>query len=351
MTDESEADGAHEGTSLEVQAADWCTKMHGHDAALHRKQFDAWIREDPSHLAAFNGFEEMYLNGDRAKRSAVLVEPLPRDEQPEPTAPPASFGRKRIVAIAAALAALIAIAVVIRAFYADAAHHAVTTPVMAGNSIPSEQGQRVLRAEGTGARFSLVDGSAVTLEPRSTVRVEFSQAQRQLALLGGSARFEVAHEARPFNVTAGGGTVMARGTIFEVAIAGAQVAVKLIQGVIDVKLPERGRDAPSPIKQMQAGDRLTYDIAVQEVAAPPTQAPPPAATVPAEQPKTVGDLVAQTNAQHDGGDRLVLADPMMAGVPLSGTFTVHDPATVADRLGIILGLHVDRTTAGVLLLK
>ena len=63
----------------------------------------------------------------------------------------------------------------------------------------------------------LQDGSQVTLDTSSSIRVEESDSRRVVRLLAGRARFQVARDpARPFIVRAGGQQVIALGTVFTV---------------------------------------------------------------------------------------------------------------------------------------
>lgn len=90
---------------------------------------------------------------------------------------------------------------------------------------------------GVGQTFSarLEDGSRVTLDTDSQVRVRYAPGARRIELLRGQALFEVAHDAaRPFIVAAGDTRVRAIGTRFEVRKTGQDVRVTLTQGSVEV---------------------------------------------------------------------------------------------------------------------
>jgi transmembrane sensor len=75
---------------------------------------------------------------------------------------------------------------------------------------------------------TLEDGSRIELDSKSSIAVRYSAGERRVILLNGEAWFEVAPDAsRPFVVEAGGGTVTALGTAFDVALkkSGARVIV------------------------------------------------------------------------------------------------------------------------------
>ncbi|HEV2618353.1 MAG TPA: FecR domain-containing protein, partial [Acidobacteriaceae bacterium] len=125
---------------------------------------------------------------------------------------------------------------------------------------------------------TLTDGSRVSLDSNSEVTVRYSKSARDLHLLRGQARFDVAHNVeRPFSVIAGDQKVIATGTAFNIDVTGPKVLVTLIEGhvvVLDEDKPSTTipSDTPSPLPkpsvELKAG---------QQLAALP-QAPPTIAT-------------------------------------------------------------------------
>jgi transmembrane sensor len=89
----------------------------------------------------------------------------------------------------------------------------------------------------TGERrvVALVDGSQVQLDSSTELRVRYNDHSRELALLRGQARFDVAHDIeRPFVVAAGGRKVVATGTAFNVDLLGKSMVVTMIEGHVVV---------------------------------------------------------------------------------------------------------------------
>src|SRR5690606_23248529 len=84
--------------------------------------------------------------------------------------------------------------------------------------LPGPAGPAMHRtALGEVLRLPLADGSAVTLNSASEIRVDFSASHRQIDLLRGEALFDVARDVRrPFVVAADGVEVVAVGTSFSV---------------------------------------------------------------------------------------------------------------------------------------
>lgn len=112
---------------------------------------------------------------------------------------------------------------------------------------------------GTGQRATatLVDGSIVTLDAESELRVVEMAARRRLQLVHGHAFFQVAKDpAHPFLVEAAGKTIRAVGTKFDVRLdADARLTVTLVEGKVRVEQP-MGWLRPEHRADMVAGGRL-----------------------------------------------------------------------------------------------
>src|SRR5690606_27572020 len=71
---------------------------------------------------------------------------------------------------------------------------------------------------------------------RTRIVVDFSSATRSVFIDSGEAYFEVAHDAaRPFVVHAGGGTITAVGTAFNVHSVLGRVSVAVVEGAVNVQ--------------------------------------------------------------------------------------------------------------------
>jgi transmembrane sensor len=81
----------------------------------------------------------------------------------------------------------------------------------------------------------LADGSSISLDADSRVRVRYTDGAREVTLERGQARFTVAKDVvRPFRVRARGQTVVALGTQFDVDLIAHSVRVILIEGSVAV---------------------------------------------------------------------------------------------------------------------
>jgi transmembrane sensor len=98
---------------------------------------------------------------------------------------------------------------------------------------------------------SLRDGSTLTLNTDSSLRVRFLPWQRTVILKHGEAFFAVAHEKwRPFWVEVGGGRIRAVGTRFGVRKENDSVTVLLVEGRVLVNTVPEFNDQFAPQSQM-----------------------------------------------------------------------------------------------------
>lgn len=84
--------------------------------------------------------------------------------------------------------------------------------------------------------FPLDDGSVVTLNAQSKLRVEYSDEFRDIELLDGEAMFDVEKDPnRRFRVVTDRAVIQAIGTQFNVRNRGGDMTVTVVEGVVDVQ--------------------------------------------------------------------------------------------------------------------
>jgi len=90
-------------------------------------------------------------------------------------------------------------------------------------------------AIGQQSSYRLEDGSTISLNTSSRLKVDFSDGMRAVWLLQGEANFQVAKDVqRPFVVHVGNGLVRAVGTAFNIRLAGGATDVTVTEGRIKV---------------------------------------------------------------------------------------------------------------------
>ncbi len=324
------------------EAAMWFARMRGPDAEASRAEFEAWLKRGAVHRQAYNRASEIFAMGK------LLAE----SPEPPPAAPrPARPGRGRAgfaLAIGVLLAALAASWLALR--HTGAGEDGRLT--VAGHGTPPPA-QILETGPDRPQTIRLADGSIVRLAPGSLLEVRLGPVERRLDLRRGAGRFQVHHEVRPFSVHAGGGQVVARGTIFDVGYGGdRRVTVHLIEGVVDVTLPSRtASPAPSlPPRRLHPGQSLAF-----EAAAPAAISVRPARSAQRRGPgpglpeagtgardfdaMPLSRLVATAN---EGAPRPIrLADDALGRRRVSGRFRTDDTMLLAQRLATLFGLAVD----------
>ena len=310
---------------LTREAAQWFARMRGPEADACRAAFDTWLAKDAGHRSAYNRAAEIFAMGK-----------LLADEEA-----PAPHHRSRVLPMAAALCVICAV---------GSAGWIALRP-----AAPPELAMRETRDLATlsGERRSvrLADGSTVRLGSGSAIEVRFDGARRQLRLSRGQARFEVAHATRPFVVLAGGGSIVARGTVFDVELTDARrVEVRLFKGAVDVALPRRDQDRRPAIRRLLPGESLSF--AAPAPTAPTAAASPRAPAAPAPRDyagATLAELVAEAN--HGAERPIRLADATLGAERVSGRFRIDDTERLAQRLAALFGVTADLSDRQMIVLR
>ena len=187
-------------------------------------------------------------------------------------------------------------------------------------------------------RVPLADGSAMTLDSDSQVRVQYGRQRREIALQRGEALFDVAADSRrPFVVRAGQMTVSAVGTSFSVSRGSAGVDVLVREGVVDVADVE-GQMAPTRL-QANSRARATSEHGIR--------------IEPVDAQDVVRQLAWREGMLSFNGDTLSTAvaqfrrysdtpilidDPRVGSRRIVGLYSASDPHGFARSAAISLGL-------------
>ena len=224
----------------------------------------------------------------------------------------------------------------------------------------------------------LADGSTIELNSRSRVRIRYTDTQRNVDLLEGQALFGVAHNtARPFIVHSGPANVRAVGTRFDVYKKRAGTVVTVVEGKVAIlvrTLSASGEEQEPEQREGGAGPGSASGTAISDPSFPSAPALTPHAaskrggssaiflaagdqlTIPALKPSRVENsssadtpqrvnvsaatawthrsLVLESTPLAEVAEefnryntrQLVINDPEVANIHISGIFSSVDPA-------------------------
>lgn len=297
-------------TRREEEASAWFARMRGPDAAAHRGAFEDW-RRDPANAAAYADAEEDWLAvGGLPPEDRVIAGPAKDSQGWSP--------------VRWAVAATLFLALALGAGW-------YLRPDSGVQQI-AERAPADRSAMATDRKLELADGSIAILMHGARITADMDGDRREITLLGGRARFIVAHDAaRPFIVRAGGSETIALGTVFEVDIRGAQPLVQLISGAVEVRAGQSKRAvrlAPGESAEIDGTD-------TRRVAAEMSNA---GITILQAERLVLGEVVERANRL--GGAPIRLADPDLASRRVSGRFDISNSEALARKLAAALDLDI-----------
>lgn len=314
---------AGSAAQIERQAADWLAKQAGSawspaDAA----QLTQWLEASTAHKVAFLRLEAAWQQANRlrALRGALRPERVP----------PRKFRRrpgwKRLHTVSLAAGVMLIMILGALGYVWLPGESSFRTTVGAVTAVP------------------MSDGSKVTLNTDSQIRISVTGQERRVSLGRGEAFFEVAKDpTRPFIVVAGHCRVVAVGTQFSVWREGDEVRVVVTEGRVRV---ERS-DATT-------GDDPTIEVAAGSIAHAGDAGVLVEHKRPGELEETLGwrrgflffhDLplsaaVAEFNRYNP--QKMVVGSPVVAGLRISGSFRSTNVGGFVRLLQEGFSIHVEQ---------
>ena len=218
------------------QATDWLAAMADSSGSEEEvAAFFAWLEASERHRQAYREAAALWRDLDRLAqtkladgRSTLMRSTLMRRVGRTPR----RFRARRRWAVAVARAIAIA-ATFVAAFVA-----------YDFSPYPDDAGEVFETATGQLRTVMLSDGTRVQLNTRTRMSVQMSQQRRVARLNYGQAYFDIASDAdRPFVVNAGGHSITAVGTEFDVFSKGAVTDIVVVEGSVRVAPGGPGADA------------------------------------------------------------------------------------------------------------
>ena len=324
---------APEERSVEAEAAAWLARRDREFTAAEQDSFLQWLRADPSHRAALQRLDRTWsaLDALAAWQPADTARP-----NPDLLAPAAARSRRTawwVTGAGTGIAALFAV-LVFRVPSAPAEAPSVSPGVRV---VPRPELQ------------ALADGSVAEVNHGGRVELAFGAAERRVRLREGEVHLTVAKDAaRPFLVEAGGVTVRAVGTAFNVRRDRDTVEVIVTEGRVQlesagsVPVPltrgERGRVEPGQRPVVSVADpaaiarELAWRAVRLEFEALPLEA-----------------VIVEFNLRN--ARQLTIGDAAAGRVKVAGTFRADEPEAFARLLEASFGIAVERPAEGAWVLR
>lgn len=230
---------------LDRVVSQWIARRDSGDWSDHDEaQFSRWLQQSDLHQIAWLRMQRIW---DETRRLSALGAGIPSGRIPQrgqwvltpfydsPTRPEdadspiatapviSRIGRRSIWAIAASIVL------------------ATTLFAFRDFSLP---GERYSTPIGGVSSLPLADGSKITLNTASRIRVELTGTERRAELQRGEAFFDVARDSsRPFVVTAGRKRIVVLGTKFSVRRDGEDIRVVVTEGAVQLENADAPRSA------------------------------------------------------------------------------------------------------------
>ena len=324
-------------SSPRAEAAAWLVAREHGLSATQAADFERWLAADPRHAMAFSEASDVWsaLSRIPARIGRPIVDRTTR----------VPIWRRQVFGELAAAAT-----------WALAAWWVWPAP-------PPWVDRPSIAAKGTWAESqlkSLPDGSHVRLNAGAEIAEAFSPGERRVRLVRGEAYFVVARDAgRPFIVHAGGVSVRAVGTAFNVRWHAQAVDVLVTEGRVEITPPTAPHPMAASSPLVGAGQRAVVnmtahrgrpDVVVSQV----STADIVAALAWHEPLRKLGGITLHELAgdfERQTGRRLIVADEALKELQIGGRFPAGDLEGLLQLLSETYGIAAERAADGSVVLR
>ncbi len=330
--------------ALDAEAAAWVARFDAGDvSAADQAAFQAWLNSSVLHRQAIAEYGNFWSEFDQLRQ---LTDPVGVEReigtQTKPSLP--FWGAKYwLAACAASVLVMVAAGGVIRQEIPGRPQQAqqATAP-----RLPVRQSYAT--AIGGQKKFTLADGSVVTLNTDSQIDVEMRGDCRDIHLVRGEAYFDVVHdEKRPFIVHANQYVVRDIGTAFAVHLTEkGLVNVRVTKGRVEIAArASAGSDSrrPKSLGILSAGQDVLFGQKIERAEVMSDAeldrklAWRQGQLIYSGQP--LAEVLADIGRYSD--IQIELADPALGNLPVGGAFSVNQTDAIFAALENNFGVHAE----------
>lgn len=322
------------GNTIDAQALAWLVKRDSECwTESDQDELVAWLGASTAHRIAFLRREAAWERSERLKvfsvrRKAGAAPPPPGALQASPffadrrSVSRVSAAIKKSRSRVAAIAAIFLLAAGVGLVYSNRSNwNTYSTPIGSFASIP------------------LQDGSTMTLNTATSVRVALTEKERRIELESGEAFFDVAKDpGRPFVVEAGNRRIVAVGTQFSVRRNGLDVQVIVTDGKVRFE-PKAGDGRAELLSAGAIGDTVRDSLLVQKKSLHETEAALSWRNgYLTFDETTLVDAVAEFNRYTS--QQIVIDDPELTVLRVTGTFRASRAGDFVELLNKSFGIQI-----------
>jgi transmembrane sensor len=364
----SHMDRGSNSVSEREAAAAWHDRLHREKVSDEtRRAFADWLTESARHMELYESIDRVWTKLQTSAEDPQIL--ALRHETALRLTRRASATGRSLRWVAAAALFVVGVAVVTAVVRPAGEHFGLASLLDVFRLGGADHYETV-----TGERlaFALRDGSQVTLDTQSELKVDFTATERIVRLRHGQAFFEVAKDPRkPFVVEVRGRRFVAVGTAFDVRVDGDQVKVTMVEGTVRVEPPH-----PEPPSRTGQGIQVRHPDSLGGSATPDNQDPPGqllavVATItageqlvtnaqredhvrPADSERStswrrgqlvfentrLADAIAELNRYSDA--KIQLEDADLADLRLSGVFATGRPTVFVEAVTAYFPIQITR---------
>ncbi len=298
------------------------------------RAFERWLAADPAHQTEFLAVQATWeqLDAVAAQPSRTLQHCLRHALNIQAT--PQATRRREVLRLVMAVAATILL---------------VSGTAWWWSSLAVTE-NTYQTAKGGQQTVTISDGTILDLNTESRVTVRMSGNDRQVILHRGEAYFTVANDpARPFEVVALDGHIRDIGTQFSVYRQAERVLVAVESGAVDVSLPPIGNESSQP-HVLNPGERATYTTSGEwtrlDRVDPRRVAAWRQGTLRFDR-IPLSDAIREVERYWSG--RILLADPALGAISVSGVFNHRKLDEFFTALPTIIPVHVTHRDGDIVL--